>query len=543
MTEMGSVKDGLVADCTPLVYSEFFKQNGDFLPFVPCLRSICPQLPRSSNPITRQMTSGQRWQLAFEFLKRLLQHALSKLGMVLIFENVQKMIGANLQSFIFEQVIPIVTTERSLVVMTCRALTATLDQCMQRVPASVFRQCMLGALSRSETNMLLCDLLGVVSVDPILPEKVHEKSRGNPYHAAQILAYLQQAHCIVIEGNECRVVDTKRLADLEVTSSMQNVMLARLEQITVRQQFVAKVASIAGHVFQESMLKVLLEKAAAQGVEHLGDDLSVLVHVGIFAMAQLEGEPDSQSCSAVFQFAQPLMQELIYKTLSSTIRTSLHIAAASWLIQTHQRDLDAHLGYIADHFLRAKRGKNAIRFLDLAVAKSFEQSKWHDCIHMLQLLLYLDDGESSQAKEVHWQTMLALCHYELGEFATTLQYVQMVCNMGSSLVGPVGLIDVESPCLSEVAAASKRPWSKIMRQRVPDYPEWYLRALLEMLTLALEVWILQGAPFLKTKGITKRVKHLWRAFRRGTHRLVLGGQNSSGNTKHMETRIAPPHPQ
>lgn len=55
VTEMESLKDQLIADCKFIAVSDFFSDNTDFIPFVPCVRTILPQLPKCSNSVTRQV--------------------------------------------------------------------------------------------------------------------------------------------------------------------------------------------------------------------------------------------------------------------------------------------------------------------------------------------------------------------------------------------------------------------------------------------------------------------------------------------------------
>ncbi len=520
VTEMESLKDQLVADCKAIAVSDFFSANTDFIPFMPCVRTIWPQLPKCSNSVTRQvlppcervfglcmnsvsvlpfcfavlpnpqrqlqMTSVQRTDFALEFLRRVVAHVARKRRIVLIAENVQKIGNQTLLTLLSQEIMPMLATNGSLVVMTCRAVTVKLAECFDAcVPK--FVRCMLGPLSRSETNMLLCDLLGVVSVDPLLPEKVHEKARGNPHHTVQIVSYLQQARCIVVEGNECRVVNAQRLSELEVTASMQSVMLARLEQITVRQQFVVKVASIAGHLFRRSMLVELLVKSHAEGIDELDNDIVTLCRLSIFAPVtrsyQTIGSDSGSSSSAVdanssFCFAQPLMRELVYKTLSSTIRTQLHIVSASWLIENHQGEVERYLGAIADHFLRAKHGKNAIRFLDLSATNSFLQASWQDAISTLQLLVYIADDTAMVSKQVQWNAMLAQSYTAIADFNGALRHVQVVCDFGTTLVGPAGMIDLGAADLA--VGFSKRTckwWQSAARV---NYPEWYSKELVEV---------------------------------------------------------------
>jgi predicted ATPase len=432
-----------------------------------------------------QMTSSQRTELAMEFLRRVVVHVAQKRRMVLIAENVQKIGNPTLLNLLTQDITPILAQQGSLVVMTCRAVTVTLSECFDACTPKFVRY-VLGALSRSDTNMLLCDLLGVVSVDPSLPEKVHEKARGNPHHTVQIVSYLQQARCIVVEGNECRVVDAQRLGELEVTTSMQNVMLARLEQITVRQQFVVKVASIAGHLFRRSMLVQLLVKAEAEGIDELDNDIVTLCRVSIFAPvaqsypigSELGSSSAAADASSVFCFAQPIMRQLVYKTLSSTIRTQLHIVSASWLIENHQGDLERYLGTIADHFLRAKNGKESIRFLDLAATNSFMQAAWQDTISTLHLLVYIADDTAVVSKQVQWNLMLAQSYIAIAEFNGALRHLQAVCDVGATLVGPSGMIDLEATEHSELYITRTCSWWK--QSAFDKFPEWYVNELVEV---------------------------------------------------------------
>ena len=69
---------------------------------------------------------------------------------------------------------------------------------------------------------------------------------------------------------------------------------------------------------------------------------------------------------------------------------------------------------IADHFIKAKNGKNAIRFLELAAKHFFKVHSWSEATSMLELLLFIDDDRSLSHRRVKWHGMLAASTHHLG---------------------------------------------------------------------------------------------------------------------------------
>jgi hypothetical protein len=245
-----------------LTSSEFFKANPDLLPYIPCMHVLLPQLggrvPSSS--VTLRMSKPSLQLKAFEVLQKIIEFALQHERIVLTVENAQLLDAATLS--VLASINPTMASHKCALVMTSRTLQPAVENKMN-VQFPSLNKHVLRPLTRSETHQLVCSLLDVLSVDPHLIEHVQEKADGNPFYAGQIVAYLRQNDYIAVKNDHCLVKDLNKLNQMGAVSSMQGIMLARLEQITVQQQFVAKVASIAGLHFNRDLLQKLLIQVGA----------------------------------------------------------------------------------------------------------------------------------------------------------------------------------------------------------------------------------------------------------------------------------------
>src|SRR5262249_43928233 len=79
-----------------------------------------------------------------------------------------------------------------------------------------------------------------------LVEELTARAEGNPFYLEELLAYLAE-----------RGIDPRapgRLAGLDWPTSLQSLLLARIDQLTEGQRTVLKVASIVGRRFREGQL-------------------------------------------------------------------------------------------------------------------------------------------------------------------------------------------------------------------------------------------------------------------------------------------------
>jgi len=177
---------------------------------------------------------------------------------------------------------------------------------------------LLEPLDATETERLLSELGGV---DDALKERIVQVAEGNPLFLEEMLALVRAS------GG----------ADVEVPSTIQALLAARLDQLDPAERVVLEHGSVEGRTFHRGTVAAL-----ADGEGSVDQRLVALVRKELVRpdRAQLAGDD-------AYRFRHLLIRDAAYEALPKATRAELHRRFAAWL-ELHGRDLvelEEILGY------------------------------------------------------------------------------------------------------------------------------------------------------------------------------------------------------
>lgn len=198
--------------------------------------------------------------------------------------------------------------------------------------------CELTPFAPEETEALIAHKLSraygtTVLVPPEVVKRITERAGGNPFFIDELLTYLQA------QGIDPQ--DRQALARLDLPTSLQSLILSRLDQLADSQRITAKVASVIGRSF---------EAATVWGYyPQLGDEEMVREYLRSLERVDLTfreaTEPD-----LIYAFRQILTQEVSYESLPFATRAALHEQLAQFIERSFAHQLDQHLDRLAYHY-------------------------------------------------------------------------------------------------------------------------------------------------------------------------------------------------
>ncbi|MEZ4731340.1 MAG: tetratricopeptide repeat protein [Caldilineaceae bacterium] len=222
-----------------------------------------------------------------------------------------------------------------------------------------------------------------VPVSPLALSLIQVQTQGNPFFAEELVdalldsAHLQQTDegwtlsptlthrlrnsgCLArVDGVEVVAADAPlSTVDLGLPSTIQGVILARLDRLPEPVKLTVKVASVIGRVFGHELL--VRAHPVQQTPELLTQQIDTLLQRDF---ARLEQPEPRRS----YLFKHNITQEVVYQTLLSDQRQDLHLAVARTLegLQPENvEDLALHF-YNSDMLQRDVRSK-ALHYLDAA---------------------------------------------------------------------------------------------------------------------------------------------------------------------------------
>jgi len=163
--------------------------------------------------------------------------------------------------------------------------------------------------------------------------RIAQQADGNPFYLEELVNYVASQAMDTIDPNE--------LSSLDLPTSLQGLVLSRLDQLTERPKSLLKVASVIGRVFHASWLEGIYPDIGA--LTDITQDLQLLNHQKFTAYDPAEGE-DS------YFFRNMITRSVIYDSLLHKIRTTLHEQMGQFLEATYQGESDQYLDLLAYHY-------------------------------------------------------------------------------------------------------------------------------------------------------------------------------------------------
>ena len=216
-------------------------------------------------------------------------------------------------------------------------------------PAEVIH---LEPLADDRVDELLVSLLEGGAIPGELLDRVVQTAGGNPFYLSELIRSLVESGALVREGTTWVAKDGG--ARLELPTTIEKVILARLDALPTRPRDVLTAASVLGRAVDLPLLQRLFGSDPRAETDEL-------VHAGLF---ERDGQPEE------VWFSHALIQEVAYGSLLKRRRRELHAAAAAAIEEVWPDRIDESLGILAFHHHRAGDLEAARRWHDLAAVRA-----------------------------------------------------------------------------------------------------------------------------------------------------------------------------
>jgi tetratricopeptide (TPR) repeat protein len=228
---------------------------------------------------------------------------------------------------------------------------------------------------------------------------VLERADGVPLYAVETVRMLVADGRLEPDG-EGRFRPTGRLDELEVPSTLQALIAARLDALDPSDRSILQDASVLGKTFTAEAL------AAVAGIEAAGLDTRLRSLVARELLA-LDTDPASPE-RGQYGFVQALIREVAYSTLARRDRRSRHLAAARFFEARGEEELASVL---ASHYLDAYRaapdgpegdavGAQARIALRAAAERAMALGSYSSVVTYLEQALEIGGGDARDEAEL-----------------------------------------------------------------------------------------------------------------------------------------------
>jgi class 3 adenylate cyclase len=167
---------------------------------------------------------------------------------------------------------------------------------------SYHSQVNLNRLSNRESLAMVAHLLGTEDIDSDLEELILGKTEGIPFFIEEFIKSLMELK--IIEQKENRYYLVKDIEDVIVPSTVQDVIMARVDSLPEGAKGVLQTGSVAGREFSQDLIQMVTGRSERELLSHLSvlKDAELLYERGIY--------PQS-----TYIFKHALTQEVVYNSL------------------------------------------------------------------------------------------------------------------------------------------------------------------------------------------------------------------------------------
>ena len=272
---------------------------------------------------------------------------------------------------------------------------------------SYHNQLTLHRFSNRESLEMATNILGTKEIEKSLEELILEKTEGVPFFIEEFLKSLRDLK--IIEKRENKYQLSKDIQKLAIPSTIQDVIMARVDSLPERAKEVLQTGSAIEREFSYSLISRVTGLPEKELLSHLSalKDSELLYERGIY--------PQS---SYVFKHA--LTREVVYDSILAMRKKKLHEEIGKAIEQLYKDSLNEHFEVLAEHYLMGENYSKAGEYSRLAGRKAEKAASFNDAIaHAKKRVMSLE--KLPQADDIQKQIIDA--RVVLGLYTAQMNYL------------------------------------------------------------------------------------------------------------------------
>jgi tetratricopeptide (TPR) repeat protein len=319
----------------------------DLRPLVPYLRYLLSIDP--GDPAVVTMDAQQRRGEIFDALRRLMVRASEIHPQVLVYEDVHWMDRATEESLLFSA--DSVPTARILQIFTYR--TGYKQPFGER---TYHTRIALTTLSAEDSAQMAQAVLATESLPEDLNALIARKAEGNPFFVEEVAKSLREVGAIRRSGD--RYVLAKRLDEIFVPDTIQDVIMARIDRLEEAPKKTLQLASVIGREFTRRLLERIGDIRG-----RTEDFLRELKAIELIYEKALFPE-------LAYMFKHALTHDVAYNSLLVQRRQEVHRLIGLAIEELYSDRLAEQYEILAHHFSKAEDWSKALDYLLKAADKA-----------------------------------------------------------------------------------------------------------------------------------------------------------------------------
>jgi predicted ATPase/class 3 adenylate cyclase len=235
---------------------------------------------------------------------------------------------------------------------------------------SYHSQVNLNRLSNRESLAMLSYLLGADEIDKDLEELILEKTEGVPFFIEELIKSLKDLKIIERKDNKYHL--TKDIKGLLIPSTIQDVIMARVDSLPEETKSLLQTGSVVGREFSYDLIKRVTDITQEELLSHLSvlKDSELVYERGIY--------PQS-----TYIFKHALIQDATYQSLLKSSRQKHHQKIAQVLEKHFPDTMETEPELLAHHYTEAGLSEQAVGYWHQAGKRATQRSAHMEAINHL----------------------------------------------------------------------------------------------------------------------------------------------------------------
>jgi predicted ATPase len=358
---------------------------------------------------------GQRRQRTLDAVKRLLLREAREQPLLLIFEDLHWIDGET--QAVLDGLVDSLGSVRLLLLVSYRP-----EYQHAWGGKTSYSQMRLDALPADSAGEMLDALLGY---DPgLAPLKQLLVKRGNPFFLEETVRTLVETKALAGEGGRYRL--TQPVQAIQVPSTVQAVLAARIDRLAPEDKRLLQTASVVGKDVPFALLQAIAElphEALRSGLYQL-QAAEFVYETGLF--------PDLE-----YSFKHALTHDVTYGGLLQERRRELHARIVDAIETLHRDRLGEQIERLAHHAVRGEVWEKAVTYLRQAGAKAFARCVNREAVvcfeQALAALQHLPAARQTLEQAIDLRFDLRAALHPLGEFERISGCLREVEGLASTL--------------------------------------------------------------------------------------------------------------
>ena len=303
----------------------------------------------------------------------------------------------------------------------------------QWLPGVDFIELFLVPLDKQAGEILVNNMLKAEGLQHSIKQQIVDRTGGNPFFIEEVVRSLIDDKAILKTHTGLRV--TKKIDSAVIPTTINDVIVARIDRLDDRTRELLKIASVIGRSFFDRIIKDV-----ADSIEDVDDRLAYLKDVQIIRdrirLQELE-----------YLFKNALAQEVVYESILIEQRKEIHLKVAQSIERIFNERLHEFYGKLAFHYSKADAIVKAEEYMMKAGDEALRSSASFEALNYFQEALrlyqtkYIDDAEPD--KLALFEKNISLALYNKGRWSEAVKFLDSVLERwGAPLPkrGPLGIL-------------------------------------------------------------------------------------------------------